>query len=78
MFFSLSVEKLSLSDDVAGATFMAAGSSSAELFLSFIALLEPGAATDDTGAGTIVGSAIFNVCVTIGLRYNDLLFNVIK
>jgi K+-dependent Na+/Ca+ exchanger-like protein len=59
-------EKLNLSDDVAGATFMAAGSSSAELFLSLIALLEP-AATDDTGAGTIVGSAIFNVCITIGL-----------
>ncbi len=60
-------ERLNLSDDVAGATFMAAGSSSAELFLSFIALLQPGAATDDTGAGTIVGSAIFNVCITIGL-----------
>jgi Ca2+/Na+ antiporter len=56
-----------MSDDVAGATFMAAGSSSAELFLSLIALLQPGADTDDTGAGTIVGSAIFNVCITIGL-----------
>lgn len=59
-------EKLNVSEDVAGATFMAAGTSSAEFFLSLIALLEPGE-TDDTGAGTIVGSAIFNVCVTIGL-----------
>ncbi len=58
--------KLQLSDDVAGATFMAAGNSSAELFLSLFALLEPGE-SDDTGAGTIVGSAIFNVAVTIGL-----------
>ena len=45
---------------------IAAGTSSPALFLSLIALLQP-SATDDTGIGTIVGSAIFNVCVTIGL-----------
>jgi hypothetical protein len=33
---------------------MAAGTSSPALFLSLIALLQP-SATDDTGAGTIVG-----------------------
>ncbi len=72
-------EKLNLSDDVAGATFMAAGSSSAELFLSLIALLEPGE-TDDTGAGTIVGSAIFNVCITIGLSalFSPVVSNVVQ
>ena len=59
-------ERTGLSEDVAGATVIAAGTSSPALFLSLIALMQP-SATDDTGAGTIVGSAIFNVCITIGL-----------
>lgn len=46
---------------------MAAGTSSAELFLSLFAVLEPGSGGSDTGAGTIVGSAIFNVAITLGL-----------
>ena len=44
-------EKLDLSEDVAGATFMAAGSSAPELFTSVA-----GVGTDsDVGVGTIVG-----------------------
>ena len=44
-------EKLNLSEDVAGATFMAAGSSAPELFTS-IAGMGTGS---DVGVGTIVG-----------------------
>lgn len=57
--------KLKLSSDVAGATFMAVGSSAPELFTSLIAVLKPGE-HGDIGAGTIVGSAIFNILVIIG------------
>ncbi|CAG5083819.1 Oidioi.mRNA.OKI2018_I69.PAR.g10471.t2.cds [Oikopleura dioica] len=58
------VEKLQLSDDVAGATFMAAGSSAPELFTSLIGVF---IAKSDVGTGTIVGSAVFNILVIIGL-----------
>lgn len=58
------VEKLQLSDDVAGATFMAAGSSAPELFTSVIGVF---VAKGDVGIGTIVGSAVFNILVIIGL-----------
>lgn len=58
-------KKLRLSSDVAGATFMAVGSSAPELFTSLIAVLKPGDHAD-IGAGTIVGSAIFNILVIIG------------
>lgn len=57
-------DKLKLSSDVAGATFMAVGSSAPELFTSILALMRPG--SSDVGAGTIVGSAIFNILVIIG------------
>merc|ERR1712224_278347 len=56
-------EALSLSPDVAGATFMAAGSSAPELFTSLVAtFLIPSSA----GVGTIIGSAIFNILVIVG------------
>jgi len=58
-------EKLQLSEDVAGATFMAAGSSAPELFTSFTSLLNPDT-SDSMGTATIVGSAVFNVLVIIG------------
>lgn len=58
-------EKLKLPSDVAGATFMAVGSSAPELFTSLFAVLKPGDHAD-IGAGTIVGSAIFNILVIIG------------
>lgn len=56
-------EQLRLSDDVAGATFLAAGSSAPELFTSLISVF---VTKDEVGVGTIVGSAVFNVLVIIG------------
>jgi len=56
-------EALSLSPDVAGATFMAAGSSAPELFTSIMGVF---AVKNDVGIGTIVGSAVFNLCCIIG------------
>eukprot|EP00959_Pyramimonas_sp_CCMP1952_P377190 7900411-Pyramimonas_sp.AAC.1 len=58
-------EKLNLSEDVAGATFMAMGSSAPELFTSMMALAQPDS-SDSMGSGTIVGSAVFNVLMIIG------------
>jgi K+-dependent Na+/Ca+ exchanger-like protein len=49
--------------DVAGATFMAAGSSAPELFTSVMGVF---AVKNDVGVGTIVGSAVFNLCCIIG------------
>nr|XP_006824937.1 PREDICTED: sodium/potassium/calcium exchanger 3-like [Saccoglossus kowalevskii] len=67
-YFVPSLEKiclrLDLSEDVAGATFMAAGSSAPELFTSVIGVF---IAKGDVGVGTIVGSAVFNMLVIIGL-----------
>eukprot|EP00753_Platysulcus_tardus_P018172 PLAT6755.3.p1 GENE.PLAT6755.3~~PLAT6755.3.p1 ORF type:complete len:684 (+),score=318.07 PLAT6755.3:51-2102(+) len=57
-------ERLDISDDVAGATFMAAGGSAPELFTSFLGVF---VAKSDVGFGTIVGSAVFNVLFVIGL-----------
>jgi len=50
-------EELNLSEDVAGATFMAAGSSAPELFTSIAGVTSE----SDIGVGTIVGSAVFNL-----------------
>nr|XP_033504542.1 sodium/potassium/calcium exchanger 4-like isoform X3 [Epinephelus lanceolatus] len=57
-------EKLDLSEDVAGATFMAAGSSAPELFASVIGVF---ITHGDVGVGTIVGSAVFNILCIIGV-----------
>ncbi|PAA73300.1 hypothetical protein BOX15_Mlig017989g1 [Macrostomum lignano] len=54
-------EKLKLSEDVAGATFMAAGSSAPELFSSMSAV----AMDSDAGVGTIAGSAVFNILIIV-------------
>lgn len=68
-YFVDSLEKISknlkMSSEAAGATLMAMGSSAPELFVSLIALLKPGN-HGAMGAGTIVGSAIFNILVIIG------------
>ncbi|XP_014668204.1 PREDICTED: sodium/potassium/calcium exchanger 3-like, partial [Priapulus caudatus] len=56
-------EKLELSEDVAGATFMAAGSSAPELFTSVAGV----SVESDVGVGTIVGSAVFNILIIIAL-----------
>lgn len=57
-------KKLRMNSDMAGATFMAVGSSAPELFVAIIALFKPG--NESIGAGTIVGSALFNILVIIG------------
>lgn len=57
-------EALSLSDDVAGATFMAAGSSAPELFTAVVTTL---IIEGSEGLGTIVGSAIFNIMIIVGV-----------
>ncbi|XP_038050397.1 sodium/potassium/calcium exchanger 2-like [Patiria miniata] len=56
-------ERLELSEDVAGATFMAAGSSAPELFTSLAGVT----VESDVGVGTIVGSALFNILIIIAL-----------
>jgi K+-dependent Na+/Ca+ exchanger-like protein len=59
-------KRLKLSSDVAGATFMAVGSSAPELFVAFLALTKI-SEQQAIGAGTIVGSAIFNILVIVGV-----------
>jgi len=55
---------LGMQADVAGATFMAAGSSAPELFTSIIGVFF---AKSDVGIGTIVGSALFNILFIIAM-----------
>jgi K+-dependent Na+/Ca+ exchanger-like protein len=57
-------EFLGMSEDVAGATLMAMGSSAPELFTSVMAVF---VSENSFGVGTIVGSAVFNVLIIIGL-----------
>eukprot|EP00903_Cladosiphon_okamuranus_P010152 g9613.t1 len=57
-------EVLGLTPDVAGATFLAAGSSAPELFTS---LADAFGNANSTGTGTIVGSAMFNILVIVAL-----------
>jgi len=59
---SLVSKSLNLSDDVAGATFMASASSAPELFTS---LVDTFWSKTSIGIGTIVGSAVFNILVII-------------
>lgn len=56
-------ENMGLSDDVAGATLMAAGGSAPELATSLIGTFQK----SSVGFGTIVGSAVFNVLFVIGM-----------
>ena len=56
-------EDLELSNDVAGATLMAAGGSAPELATSFVGAFK----RSDVGFGTIVGSAVFNVLFVIAM-----------
>lgn len=58
------IEKLEISEDVAGATFMAAGGSAPELFTSVIGVF---ISFNDVGIGTIVGSAVFNILFVIAM-----------
>mmetsp|Transcript_39788 Transcript_39788/g.65960 ORF Transcript_39788/g.65960 Transcript_39788/m.65960 type:complete len:539 (+) Transcript_39788:99-1715(+) len=58
------IERWDISEDVAGATFMAAGGSAPEFATS---LLGTFIFTSDVGFGTIIGSAVFNILFVIGL-----------
>lgn len=62
----LIAKRLKLPKDIAGATLMALGSSMPEFFTVIMALIKVGDHAN-IGAGTVVGSAIFNVLVIIGL-----------
>jgi len=55
-------EAMNLKDDVAGATWMAAGGSAPELATSVLGVF---VSKSDVGFGTIVGSAVFNVLFVI-------------
>lgn len=59
--------RLKLSDEVAGASLMAIGSSAPELAIALMALFTAGGAHSDVGIGTIVGSAVFNILVITGV-----------
>nr|XP_027206909.1 probable sodium/potassium/calcium exchanger CG1090 isoform X2 [Penaeus vannamei] len=57
-------DSLQMSEDVAGATFMAAGSSAPELATSVIAVF---VAKDDIGISGVIGSAVFNIMFVISV-----------
>ncbi|MDH5751090.1 MAG: calcium/sodium antiporter, partial [Deltaproteobacteria bacterium] len=57
--------RMNMTSDIAGASLMAIGSSAPELFTSLLALVKS-MELADLGAGTIVGSAIFNILVIVG------------
>lgn len=57
-------EELRLSPDVAGATFMAAGSSAPELGTVIIGVFF---AKDDIGVSGVIGSAVFNIMFVISI-----------
>lgn len=67
--------KLEMREDVAAATFMAAATSSPELFINCVGTF---VTTNDLGIGTIVGSAVFNIlavpacCGLLGGQIVDL------
>lgn len=57
-------QSLKLSNDVAGATFMAAGGSAPEFFTSVVGVFF---ARNAVGFGTIVGSAVFNILFVVSM-----------
>jgi len=58
-------DRLQMAEDVQGATLLAVGSSSPELFTAMLGVIfYP---DDNPGPGTNVGSAVFNLCIIIGL-----------
>lgn len=69
-FFVPAIDKLAvrlnLGSDAAGATLLAIGSSAPEFFTSLFAILGVAGSHADIGAGTIVGSSIFNILFIIG------------
>ena len=68
-YFVVSLDQIAtrfnMSHDMSGATLMAIGSSTPELFVAIIALVHS-EGHEEIGIGTIVGSALFNLLVIIG------------
>lgn len=62
--FQLFFLELKVSPDVAGATFMAAGSSAPELATVVIGVF---LAKDDIGVSGVIGSAVFNIMFVIAI-----------
>ncbi|KAL0235154.1 hypothetical protein GEMRC1_001736 [Eukaryota sp. GEM-RC1] len=58
------IARYKVNDDIAGAIFLAIGSSVPELFASLIALFID---HNDVGLSNIVGSTVFNILVTLGV-----------
>lgn len=58
--------RLKMSSDIAGSTLMAAGSSTPELAIVLFAIFLPGEHYT-LGLGTIVGSALFNLLIIVGV-----------
>jgi len=59
-------DRLGMNREMSGATLMAAGSSAPELAIALIALFFLSGEAASMGAGTIIGSALFNILVIIG------------
>ncbi len=70
-YFIISLDQIShrlrLPHNVAGASLMAMGSSAPELAIALLTLFQKGGIHSDVGAGTIVGSAVFNILVITGM-----------
>lgn len=64
IIFIIDSKELRLSPDVAGATFMAAGSSAPELGTVIIGVFF---AKDDIGVSGVIGSAVFNIMFVISV-----------
>ncbi len=69
-FFLESLDQIAhrwkIPSNVAGASLMAAGSSSPELAIALLSLFIAGGKHSDVGIGTIIGSAVFNILVITG------------
>lgn len=63
-------KRLRISDDVAGATLMAAGASSPELFAALVSVFITHSAL---GTGTVVGSEVCNFDVLLSVKNNVLI-----
>eukprot|EP00941_MAST-03F_sp_MAST-3F-sp1_P003899 g3899.t1 len=59
-------KRCKLSDDVAGATLLAMGTSAPELLSALVGVFSKTPGTSDIGTGTVVGSLIFNTTVILG------------
>lgn len=76
IFSSIMFTDLNLSEDVAGATFMAIATSSPEFFINIIGTF---ITESDLGVGTILGSAVLNllgIASCLGLAASEVILIV--